>query len=274
MADYIRTPFADAGDKTVIPQTDGAGAVNFNEGYPVRYSEDPSGSGLSLLRPDMNYLFWVISQAIQQYQQHGVPDFIETSQNGGAAFSYDEGAMVLRGGVIYRSLSGSNVTAPPGASWLEIDPYNELVANASPAFTGLPTAPTQPANTNNTTLATTEYADRAGLTTFSTTPQEWDTSTKLYTFAHPLGAAPKIAQLIFTCTTADAGYSVGDRVVLSTSQSSEQSSADYGYATKAGSANIYLSIDTNHSMLIHEWNDQSSVVPADASWDLHYELIG
>ena len=38
---------------------------------------------------------------------------------------------------------------------------NNKVSINSPGFTGNPTAPTQPANTNNTTLATTAYADAA-----------------------------------------------------------------------------------------------------------------
>jgi hypothetical protein len=161
MTDYIRTPFALNGDQSVVPQTDGSGAVNFDQGYPIKYSQDPNTTGLSLDRANMNYLFWLLSQAVQQYQQHGFPDFITSVQNGGVPFPYAKDAVVLFGGVLYQSKIVANTTTPPSANWVAIDPYNQLIANASPIFTGNPEAPTQPPNTNDDTLATTAYADAA-----------------------------------------------------------------------------------------------------------------
>jgi len=277
MTDYIRTPFALNGDQSVVPQTDGSGAVNFDQGYPIKYSQDPNTTGLSLDRSNMNYLFWLLSQAVQQYQQHGFPDFITTIQNGGVPFPYDKDAVVLFGGVLYQSLIVANTTTPPSANWVALDPYNQLIANASPIFTGNPICPNQPPLSNNTRLANTAYVDAANalnVKAVSTASQPWVRATKLYTFPHTLGVIPKSVQLVFVCTANDNGYVIGDVVIIPAGQAQQQGSADFGYQTKVTSANALLSIDTNHSLLIHEWNNQSNFNPADASWTMHYDLLG
>ena len=192
-------------------------------------------------------------------------------------FPYDKDAVVLFGGVLYQSKIVANTTTPPSANWVAIDPYNQLIANASPIFTGNPVAPTQPANDNSTKLATTAYVDTANalnVKAVSTASQPWVRATKLYTFAHTLGVVPKFVQLVFVCTANNGGYVIGDVVTLPAGQATEQTSADFGYQTKVTSANVFLSVDTNHSLLIHEWNNQSNFNPADASWTMHYDLIG
>ena len=159
---YIKTPFALNGDTTLIPQTDGSGAVNFDDGYGIKYEQDPNGTGLALNRANMNYRVNVITQDLQQYQQHGIPNFITTSDNGGSPFLYDERALVLydagAGVKMYWSLVAANNALPSDpAKWIEINPYNVAQSLASPAFTGTPTAPTPPANDNTTRLATTAF---------------------------------------------------------------------------------------------------------------------
>lgn len=170
-AQYIRLPFALNGDQSVVPQTDGSGAVNFDQGFPIKYSQDPNTTGLSIDRANMNYILWLLSQAAQQYQQHGFPDFITPAQNGGVPFPYDKDAVVLLGGVLYQSKIVANTTTPPSANWVALDPYNQLIANASPIFTGSPVAPTQPPLDNSTKLATTAYADAAAAAVVTNEPK-------------------------------------------------------------------------------------------------------
>ena len=160
---YIKTPFAFNGDTQVVPQTDPVnGKVNFDDGYGVKYEQDPNTTGWPLQRADLNYLLNIITQDLQQYQHHGIPNFITSSDNGGVPFPYDERALVLfdagAGVKMYWSLVAGNTFTPADATkWVEIDPYNVAKSLASPAFTGTPTAPTPPANDNTTRLATTAF---------------------------------------------------------------------------------------------------------------------
>lgn len=163
---YIKVPFALNGDQTVIPETDATGAANFNDGYGIKYSQDPNTTGLSLDRAQMNYLLYLLSLNIKQLQEHGVPLFITTADNGGVPFPYDKHAVVLydagSGLQPYQSLITANASLPTDASkWRALDPYNRLIERDSPAFTGNPTAPTQTQGDNSTKLATTAYADQA-----------------------------------------------------------------------------------------------------------------
>src|SRR6478609_3643385 len=159
---YIKTPFAINGDKTTVPETDVSGSVNFDFGYPSRYSQDPNTTGLSLDRGNMNYLFNIITAALKQYQENSTPDFISAADNGGVAFPYAKNAQCLYdvGGTkfVFMSLVAANTALPTDATkWTQIDPYNRLIERDSPAFTGNPTAPTQLASDNTTKLATTAF---------------------------------------------------------------------------------------------------------------------
>lgn len=159
---YIKTPFAINGDKTTVPETDVSGSVNFDFGYPSRYSQDPNTTGLSLDRGNMNYLFNIVTAALKQYQENATPDFITTADNGGVPFPYAKNAMCLYdvSGVkyVFMSLEDANTALPTDATkWTQIDPYNRLIERDSPAFTGNPTAPTQLSSDNTTKLATTAF---------------------------------------------------------------------------------------------------------------------
>ena len=278
MVDYIRTPFALNGDQSVVPQTDGSGGVNFDQGYPIKYSQDPNTIGLSLDRANMNYLFWLLTQAVQQYQQHGFPDFITTIQNGGVPFPYAKDAVVLFGGVLYQSKIVANTTTPPSADWVAIDPYNKLIANASPIFTGNPTAPTPAANDNSTKLATTAFVlaqvSASSTKTVLTSSQIWSRSTLLRTFNHSLGKLPANGSLIWKCTSADGGFSVGDVVIMPLSAPQSNGVGVFGYMTKVTTTQCLLSVDTNSGLLLHQWNNQDVFEPASSKWTIEYSVSG
>lgn len=118
---YIRVPFADSGDKSAVPvasQTDGS--VSFVQGYPVAYSLNPeTDTGAKRIeRPKMNFLFNAITAAIQEIQQTGIKPYITATENGGTAFAYALGAVVMYNGVIYQSLVANNDQLPTvTANW-------------------------------------------------------------------------------------------------------------------------------------------------------------
>lgn len=280
---FVKVPFALSGGKLAIPEAvQPGGEVSFTEGYGPRYSQDPTTTGLRLDREQSNELFYILTTGINQYQTESFPRFITTADNGGVPYSYSKYATVLydNGGGLepYQSLVNANTTLPTvTANWRKLDPYNRLIERDSPAFTGTPTAPTPLVGDNTTKLATTAFVANAIATVVkaqSTAAQTWNGAVKLYTFSHSLGVIPKSAQLVFVCTAADGGYSIGDVVPLPSGQAQEQASGDYGYQTKMTATNIHLSVDTNHSLLIHEWNNTGNFIPATSRWQIRYDLIG
>ena len=164
---YIKTPFALSGDITAVPvdpQVDGS--VSFTLGYPIKYSQDPNINGLRLDRSQMNYLFNAITVNLKQYQEETAPRFITAAENGGVAFSYAKYATVLydagSGLELYQSTVAANNTLPTDTSkWRKLDPYNQTLERVSPAFTGVPTAPTAAPATSTTQIATTAFVTAA-----------------------------------------------------------------------------------------------------------------
>lgn len=167
---YIKTPFAISGDQTAIPDGFPApvgGEVCFELGFPIKYSQDPNTTGLRIDRAQSNYMYYILTLNQRQYQTEGAPRFITSAENGGSPFSYDKYATVLydagTGLALYQSLINSNTGLPTDTSkWRKLDPYNQAIERASPAFTGTPTAPTvAPATDSSTKLATTAFVQSA-----------------------------------------------------------------------------------------------------------------
>jgi len=164
---YIRTPFALSGDQAIVPNDPEIdGSVSYSAGYPIKYSQDPNTDGLRMDRAEWNYLQYVSTTNIQQYQQEGTPVFIAPADNGGAPFPYAKGARVRynagSGFANYESLVDTNNALPTvTTNWRLTDPYNQAIERASPAFTGTPTAPTATAGTSTTQLATTAFVQAA-----------------------------------------------------------------------------------------------------------------
>lgn len=93
-------------------------------------------------------------------------------------------------------------------------------ALASPALTGTPTAPTAAVGTNTTQIATTafvnaEIANDVAVRSAYVSSDQTITAGGLLTLAHGLGQAPKIIMLYLVCATAEAGYAVGDVILIS-----------------------------------------------------------
>lgn len=125
MFKFFKTIFATGGTVAAIPdalQVDGS--VSFQEGYGTPYQlakTDPTSRNIE--RDKMNYLFEAITAALQDWQTHGVPEFITTAENGGTPYSYSYGAMCRYSGDVYMSLKASNVDLPSVAlSWYKVVP--------------------------------------------------------------------------------------------------------------------------------------------------------
>lgn len=120
---YFGVPFADGGDKAAIPsatQPDGSMSMTqgFGPNYELPYS-DPNSKDIP--RDKSNQLSWLITKALQEYQQNGVPDWIDPSQNGGVNFAYPNAARVrYSNGKIYVSQKAANNSLPTvPTDWFE-----------------------------------------------------------------------------------------------------------------------------------------------------------
>ena len=135
---------------------------------------------------------------------------------------------------------------------------------ASPAFTGTPTAPTPATGDDSTRIATTAWvASRR----FVSTGQSI-TAAGLVTVAHDLGARPAFISAHIECTTADAGYSIGDIVdVALVNNSDAATSRANGVYADATNINVRITNATN-AFLIGDKGTGASVAITNASWQL------
>lgn len=161
MLKFFRIPFATSGDKTAVPDAvDVNGFVSYTAGYGFDYQRqktDPAAKNIE--RDKMNEIFFDITTALAELQSQGIPDFITSALNGGAAYSYGQYAVVRYSGDLYISLVAANTALPSDATkWALLPTPARLQAafNSSavaggtadaitgaftPAITSLPAAP-------------------------------------------------------------------------------------------------------------------------------------
>lgn len=123
MLKFFRIPFADAGDRTAIPDAvDVNGFVSFEQGYGFDYQRqktDPASKNIE--RDKMNSLFFDVTTAIAEIQAQGIPDFITSVLNGGTAYEYDVNAACRYLGDIYVSRKTANTSLPSvAADWFKV----------------------------------------------------------------------------------------------------------------------------------------------------------
>ncbi len=127
----ITTPFANAGDKTVVPPTDPAGFVNWTSGYTPDYelnlaSGDPQAKAVE--RGIQNYLFNALTTGLQTWQQYNRPPWYANMPGGYS--KYAEVVLDTGDGLPkpYRSLVSGNVANPANsANWEYIEGTGEMV---------------------------------------------------------------------------------------------------------------------------------------------------
>lgn len=121
---YFDTPFASSGSVTPVPDPiQGSGSVSYTQGYGSLYSTPVASGGLDFPRTSHNQILLDITSAIQFQQQNTVAPFITSTMNGGSPYSYPANAVVLKSGVIYQSLVGSNADTPPSVKWAVVAPF-------------------------------------------------------------------------------------------------------------------------------------------------------
>lgn len=140
MAELINSPFARIGDRTTLPVTDPNGRVSWDSGYTPNYEIDlESGDPLAraVERDKMNYLFWILTDNVMQYQQFGFPEWSSAKQGG-----YARGAVVTRtvSGISqqYKSLTANNTSDPNSnaTNWTKIFASNEVLSSIDLPFGG------------------------------------------------------------------------------------------------------------------------------------------
>jgi hypothetical protein len=135
---------------------------------------------------------------------------------------------------------------------------------ASPAFTGTPTAPTPAVGDNSTRIATTAWAASRRFVSAGQTI----TAAGLITVAHGLGARPAFISAHIECTTADAGYSIGDIVdVALVNNSDAATSRANGVYADATNINVRITNATN-AFLIGNKSTGASAAITNTSWQL------
>lgn len=139
MLKFFKIPFATAGDKAAIPNdSQPSGSVSYEDGFGPDYELDPGvdPAAKDVPRDETNQLYYDITTAIQEYQVHGVPDFITSALNGGAPYSYDINAMVRwTDDNIYISRVNANTADPSDATkWRLFSDNVPYVAIPTTAF--------------------------------------------------------------------------------------------------------------------------------------------
>lgn len=145
MAKYILYPFAVTGNRLAVPNpAQPSGNLSWQEGFPINYQLDPETEPTAKLieRQQFNQFMYDLSQAIQQYQQFGVADFITTDDNGGTAFPYSQFARCRYDNKVYESLVDNNTALPTDATkWAQVSANSGSVPpGAQMAYGGI-TAP-------------------------------------------------------------------------------------------------------------------------------------
>lgn len=112
---FFKVPFASNGDRADIPRgTQSGGEVSYTQGWGPDYQKNlkTQATAKAVSRQATNQMMFALTQAVGQYQMHGVPGFITAADNDGTPFAYGLGAQVLLDGVLYVSLQANNTTTP------------------------------------------------------------------------------------------------------------------------------------------------------------------
>lgn len=134
MEKFIKTPFASMGDRNDIPDAiQSTGDVSMTTGYGYDYERDQTSdeNAKNIERQKMNWLFYIITQALNEYQSLGAPDFITPELNNGTAYGYKKSAIVRYNDSLYISLVNDNTSLP-----IDDTKWSQLVLQNSNIFDG------------------------------------------------------------------------------------------------------------------------------------------
>lgn len=130
----IVIPFAETGDKSIVPDSPSGTDVNYQTGYPSQYEEDPEvtpETAKFVERDKNNQILNDITGNIKLWQEHAYPDFIIAAVNGGVPFPYNKGSIVTYVGADYISIENANEDIPTSAKWKPYNPQSDNVITFS-----------------------------------------------------------------------------------------------------------------------------------------------
>ena len=156
IAARLMKPFANSGNKAAIPQTGTDPArASYETGFTPLNMTPIAAGGVPPSGRDMNGILYDLSNAMMWQQAMGILPY-------DATVSYPNGALVVYGGMLWKCLADDtlNVTPVNGAKWTS-DIHTGYVKKTGDTITGTLTAPTAPAGTNTTQLATSAFVQRA-----------------------------------------------------------------------------------------------------------------
>lgn len=139
MAKFFRIPFATSGDKVAVPDaSQPSGSVSYTDGFGPDYELDPGvdPAAKDVPRDETNQLYFDITNAIKEYQEFGVPDFITSALNGGTPFTYARYARVKwTDGKVYESTTNGNTSDPSNTTnWRVLTDNADYLTIATTAF--------------------------------------------------------------------------------------------------------------------------------------------
>lgn len=141
---YIRTPFAENGDKTTIPNDNPPdNTVSYDQGFGPEYDLDPvtDPNAEDIERGNFNSLLNNTTGNIQFWQTRLFPDWVPAADNGGTPIQYGIGMVVNHNGLTWIAIE-NNTTQEPGvggwfvfsASLLGITSRQEYTASGAHTF--------------------------------------------------------------------------------------------------------------------------------------------
>ena len=141
----MTTPFANSGDRTVIPKAvQPSGSVSFSQGWGPDYQKDPAtdASAKPVDRATTNYLMYALSTLMGRWQTETFPEWIAAADNGGVAFGYPKGAIVRVGAdlnTLRMSTRNANTSIPSATAsttdWA--DPFSQITDALRTSITDL-----------------------------------------------------------------------------------------------------------------------------------------
>lgn len=141
MAVRINIPFADAGDKAAIPNSNNTGYVSYESGYTVDYTQKAGTDANAKLveRSKQNTLFNLSTQTLKDWQDRAFPDWYTLPDK---TEGYPITSVVRYQNNTYRSLTNNNIWNPLDSSrWELLPPQSAFISKIPMEERGTVAAP-------------------------------------------------------------------------------------------------------------------------------------
>lgn len=105
----------------------------------------------------------------------------------------------------------------------------------------------------------------------------WTGTAQLVTWAHTLSAEPAFINVIAQCTTAEGGYSIGDRIhlmALGSDHTDAGGSKAYGFTVYADGTNVYLRTSDTDGIRVQNKSTGADVIITAGNWSFYFKAAG